>query len=305
MCKARPRIFNTKPEFIGVDSFIRRILEISEVLQHSLNDKNYTTARNPEFVHFLFPSGKPGKHGYKYVLYDELFDVERQCDKCLKTARKQFLAAYGFDTYKGKFTLDVSPVCISELDQEFMQHIGQYQFASMHHENFIAGFIDCGLSMGSDNRHWLELRDQQDAFRILNVEFRDGSLYYYVANGDQIEYKGDIYDVETLTQGKKWIKTLEKTDDYHCTNLIEDKFSRLWVHEYIENDHLYHKEHSYGYVQDKTHPDYLKPYFHITIGAEIHSLTLVLHMEWALSEDSLANEIRKLKRLNGWIPEVV
>ena len=307
MTRARIPKFNTHPDFIGTEAFIHQINVIWEILCKALGNNDYDTARNPKFVHFCFPSSEPGEYGYKYVVYDERERIESQCKDQLADARKLFMAAYGFNIDTGRFYQSVPPVSIRALDIEFMQHIStpSLRLPSFRYENFIAGFIDCGLSMGKYNSYWLEQRNNQDASRILDVSFRNNLISYYVANGDRIAYKGDIYDTDTLNRQTKWVKTLEKVNEYNYSELVNDSFGRLWLHKYSENDHIFHIEHSYSLVQDREHPDRDKPSFQIIIGSGIETFTLYVQSKQQVTEEFVQNEIIKLKRLNGWIPDVV
>lgn len=304
MSKPWIRKYNTHPEFIGIQAFIQQIKEISEILRQALENRDYDTARNSEYVHLLFPSSKPGKFGYKYVIYDEIEYIEREASAQLAEGQKYFMAAFGFEVDKGRFTLQVPPVDIRNIDIEFMRHIEEHRQASFPRENFIAGFIDCGFSMANDSAYWLELRSKQDAARILKVEATDNILSYYVANGDSLEYKGDVYDADTLVRKTKWIRTLERDDDYHYLDLVEDNYGRLWGHQYTENDHIYHIEHIYRLVQDRMNPDHEEPYFRITKGTGIESLELHFKLRQQTTNDFIQKEIMKVKRLNGWIPDV-
>lgn len=303
--------FNTHPEFVGIAKFAEQIKSDRFTLEKALIKGDFQTARNTDFAITCFPNSTLGKYGYKYVVFDEKEELEGLCYDDLIAARKLLLAAYGFDMVSNRFSLNVPPIDVCAFDEELVQHVGTYSLlvSGFKSEIFIAGLIECGFSFNNQKQYWIDQRNQDDSYRILNIYARkEGNnvrLVSEVAFNDCIPYRGNCYSYELLTKENCKIKTL-KDEEYEKDELVDDKYGRRWLYKYRENDHLYHIEESFKLVQDEKNIDPRDPYFIAITGQGIrHLMFSYIAEQDFINEDFIHDEKIKLKRLNGWIPQII
>lgn len=305
MIIARKTHLNTHPEFIGVNAFINALTKSCEDLKEAITLRDYKRAQNPVYAHLCFATNKPGKYGYKYVLYDESLDIESKYIELLSECRKLLLAAYGFDIEKGRFSLQVHPIDFSKIDREFLEHVGNCHMGRelFHKEVFIAGMIDAGVNMGDCSKYWLQQRLENDDYRLLDVTVnKENTLCYQVANNDKILYENCLYTKTLLKNEVKLIKR-KWINDYQYEEIIADCYDRLWIHKYMENDHLYHIVEIFNLIQDQKQIDKGYPSFHIITSKYITSLKLFRTEYREIVDETYINkELLQLKYLNGWIP---